>query len=82
MIDSRLNYTNFTTSILAYSFEDDEWGYRDAVDRITCAYENAPVRRIHIDPEDTNNDEIGHFGFFTTKTAALWQDLLERLKKY
>lgn len=80
MIEGRDNYENFSTPLLAYSFDDDEWGYSEAVDRMMDAYENAPVERIHLDPRETDFESIGHFGFFKSEKEPLWKDLLERLE--
>lgn len=79
-VDNAARYTEFSAPILAYSFEDDEWGYRRAVDRMVSAYENAPVTRIHVKPGDTNFDSIGHFGFFDPDKEPLWEEFLERLE--
>lgn len=79
-LDGRENYRDFTAPILAYSFEDDEWGHPEAVDRMMEAYENAPGERIHVDPEEVDRDAIGHFGFFQSGMEPHWEDLLDRLE--
>jgi predicted alpha/beta hydrolase len=43
-------------------------------------YENADVKRIHVDPESTGRDSIGHFGFFQPGMEDHWEKLLDRLE--
>ncbi|MFB6374193.1 MAG: alpha/beta fold hydrolase [Bradymonadaceae bacterium] len=73
-------FGRFSAPILAYSFDDDVWGFEKAVDAMMDHYMAAPVERIHITPEDVGLDRIGHFGFFGSEMTALWRDLLERLE--
>lgn len=79
-LNGRGGYRRFSVPILAYSFEDDVWGYRESVDRMMEAYTRAEVTRVHLDPKDVGVDSIGHFGFFDPEMEPLWEDLLRRLR--
>lgn len=74
-------YHEFSAPILAYSFEDDVWGYREAVDWMMERYCNAKLERLHLTPEEAGVERIGHFGFFRPGVEHLWCDLLQRLPK-
>lgn len=53
----RSNVEKFNASIVAYSFDDEKWGYKKAVDRMMDYYSPATVKRIHLAPEDVGLDE-------------------------
>lgn len=73
-------FADFTAPILAYSFDDDDWGTRRAVDAMMQAYPN--VERRHIVPADKGLDAIGHFGFFRPKSKILWRETLSWLEQF
>lgn len=79
-LEGRGGYRRFSAPILAYSFEDDRWGYHEAVDRMMAAYTGADVTRVHLDPGTVGVESIGHFGFFRPAMEPLWEDLLERMR--
>lgn len=79
-LDGRGGYRRFSAPILAYSFEDDVWGYREAVDRMMDAYTRAEITRVHLDPDELGVESIGHFGFFDPEMEPLWEDLLGRVR--
>jgi predicted alpha/beta hydrolase len=66
-------YDRFSCPVVAYSFEDDEWGYEKAVDWMMAQYTAADVERRHLAPE-----EIGHFSFFFPELEPLWREILQR----
>lgn len=70
-------YAQFTSPVLAYSIEDDDWGTSGGVDAMMRAYPN--LERRHIDPERYGGRSIGHFGFFREGSDALWQECIEWL---
>ncbi|MFB6347731.1 MAG: hypothetical protein ABEK50_18600, partial [bacterium] len=78
-LNGRERYDRFSAPILAYSFEDDIWGYRKAVDRMMSEYSGARLHRVHLDPEQVGVESIGHFGFFKPRLEDLWPDLLSRM---
>lgn len=52
-------YGRLTAPILAYSFCDDSYGPKSAVDWFVARYSGAPVTRVHVDVPG-----LGHFGYF------------------
>lgn len=74
-------YGRFSAPILAYSFEDDVWGYEASVDWMMGRYTNASVERIHLDPASLEVESIGHFGFFRAEMDFVWEELMDRLSE-
>ncbi|MCB9003394.1 MAG: alpha/beta fold hydrolase [Ardenticatenaceae bacterium] len=72
-------YADFTAPVLAYSFDDDNWGTRQAVDAMMQAYPN--VEHRHIIRAEKGINAIGHFGFFRPKSKILWQETLSWLQQ-
>ena len=62
-------YADFSTPILAYSVEDDDWGTAPAVDAVHRHYPD--VTRKHIDPKRAGLPPVGHFGFFRSRSEPL-----------
>lgn len=79
-LGNRSGFERFDAPILAYSFEDDPWGWQESVDWMMEQYTNAPVRRKHLDPAATDRESIGHFGFFAPDSEPLWTEMLEELE--
>ena len=73
-------FARFSAPILAYSFDDDVWGYEKAVDAMMDHYTAARVERMHVVPEEVGVEKIGHFGFFREEMSFLWGEFLERLE--
>ena len=71
------NYRKFTSPVLAYSIDDDDWGTRRAVDDMMRAYTN--VTRRHIAPADFGVSRLGHLGFFREGSEAIWHGLVDWL---
>jgi len=69
------NFPGFGAPILAYSFEDDDWGTRRAVDQMMSAYSGARVERRHVSPGDVGMERIGHFGFYGNGAETLWNQV-------
>ena len=70
-------FADFSAPILAYSFADDSWGTRRAVDAMMAAYPN--VERRHVEPVLQGLPKIGHFGFFRPAARNLWDESLSWL---
>ncbi|ANM29721.1 hypothetical protein ABI59_09235 [Acidobacteria bacterium Mor1] len=70
------NYQRFTSPILAYSFVDDAWGTRRAVDEMMSGYSASDVERRHVGPDDVGMKRIGHVGFFRPEGERLWEQAL------
>jgi predicted alpha/beta hydrolase len=79
--DDRLpvdRYRQFQAPVLAYSFDDDNWGTRRAVDAMMGAYPH--VTRRHVRPADIGRPGIGHFGYFRPGAERLWQAAIDWLE--
>ncbi len=72
-------FQQFKAPVLAYSFADDKWGTRQAVDAMMSAYPN--LTRRHIELADASLTSIGHFGFFRPKTKTLWPAVIDWLEE-
>lgn len=68
-------YKSFNAPVLAYSFDDDNWGTKKSVDAMMNAYPN--LERRHVKPLDFNLKTIGHFGFFQKKCRPLWIEVVD-----
>jgi len=67
--------------IRAYSFEDDTFAPRRAVDALMGFYKDALVDRVHLKPSELSTKAVGHFGFFREKFRdSLWQQSAEWLR--
>ena len=76
----RDNLALIRAPVRAYSFSDDRlYAPREAVDVFTAGLTHAPVERLHLAPHEVGLDRIGHFGFFSRKSATLWRGLAEYL---
>ncbi|MEM6294715.1 MAG: alpha/beta fold hydrolase [Myxococcota bacterium] len=67
-------YADFDAPVLAYSFDDDDWGTARSVDTLMREYPR--VRRRHVAPAEAGLRSIGHFGFFRPDAAGLWPDVI------
>lgn len=72
-------YQQFSAPVLAYSFDDDDWGTSRSVNTMMAAYPH--VERLHIVPADYNLKAIGHIGYFREPARVLWQQSLDWLNK-
>jgi predicted alpha/beta hydrolase len=73
-------FGQFTAPFLAYSFSDDSYAPRAAVESMLSFYPNAPIVHKHLKPSDVGAPSIGHFGFFRSKMeATLWAESTEWL---
>jgi predicted alpha/beta hydrolase len=72
--ERRAGFERFDRPILAWSFEDDHFAPRPAVEWLLRLYGNAPVEHRH------RPGEVGHFGFFRERfRATLWQEAADWL---
>lgn len=76
-------YAQLSMPTLAYSFSDDDFAVRAAVDALVARYPAARLDRRHI--EVRRPDTIGHFGYFHPRMrdslwaqTATWLDALEK----
>ncbi|MEO8740191.1 MAG: alpha/beta fold hydrolase [Casimicrobiaceae bacterium] len=64
----------------AIRFSDDPFATLEGTQRILGLFFNCPTELIVLGPEDTNNQPIGHFGFFrATFRETLWPMVLSRI---
>jgi predicted alpha/beta hydrolase len=74
-------FARVAAPITAYSFEDDPFITRPAVDDLHRRYVNAAVGRRHLRPEDAGAGSVGHFGFFHERSRdTLWTGMLRELQ--
>ncbi len=77
----RRYFRAFTAPIRAYSFADDPYAPRRAVEELLSFYENAPREHIHLAPGDLGVRAIGHLGFFKpTFRDSLWRETADWLR--
>jgi len=68
-------YARVTAPLLAWSFTDDGYAPRAAVDWLHRLYASAPVVRRHLSPRELGVKRVGHFGFFRECFRdSLWED--------
>lgn len=78
----RRYFEAFEAPILYYSFEDDGYAPKEAVEYLANCYVNAPKQGQHLRPGDLGVGSIGHFGFFQEKfKPLLWQETADWLKR-
>jgi predicted alpha/beta hydrolase len=71
-------YARLNLPLLAYSFADDDYAVRAAVDALLAHYPAAQIERRHIGRPAKG--QIGHFGYFHPRMHdSLWADTLRWL---
>lgn len=66
-------YARLTAPVLSFSFTDDTYAPRPAVDWLHRLFTRARVERRHLSPADAGASRVGHFGFFRdTFRDSLW----------
>lgn len=69
-------------SLLAYSFTDDFYSPRAAVEKLLEAYGGADREHRHLAPGDVGLAEVGHFGFFRESAReTLWRESAEWIRR-
>jgi len=75
------NYAKLAAPILAYSFADDSYAPKPAVDALLQNYPQARIVRRHVTPAAVNAKSIGHFGFFRKVVRdTLWRETVTWLQ--
>jgi predicted alpha/beta hydrolase len=79
----RDRFARLRLAIRAYSFSDDNFAPRPAVDALLGFYRGAtPVEHVHATPAEHGVRRIGHFGFFRQDSApGLWVDAGDWLER-
>ena len=76
----RENLAALRCPVRAYSFDDDTfYAPRAAVEAFTAMLGATAVEHRHVVPDEHGLRRIGHFGFFSPRARALWDDLGEFL---
>jgi predicted alpha/beta hydrolase len=76
----RASFERVAAPLRAYSFSDDRYAPRRAVDALLGFYANARAEHHHVAPRDLGVERIGHFGFFRDgPTQTLWTETADWL---
>lgn len=76
------SFANIKLPIVSYSFSDDDYAPKSAVDWLSSQYKNSAVVRKHIRPQELQLERIGHFGIFKDKCAnTLWVDFIREMEQ-
>jgi predicted alpha/beta hydrolase len=75
-------HRRFVAPLLAYSFADDDYAPRGAVEWLHGKYGTKELEHRHLEPRALGAKRIGHFGFFRAgdATAPLWRQTVEWLR--
>lgn len=63
----------FARPMLAFSFSDDWYAPRRAVEYLLSRFANADIEHAAIEARGGELGAVGHFGFFDPKAEALWE---------
>jgi predicted alpha/beta hydrolase len=75
--DARSRFAAFDRPVLFYSFTDDDYAPRPAVEALVSALSGAEITHRRLRPVDVGDQPIGHFGFFRKQFAeSLWPEAL------
>jgi predicted alpha/beta hydrolase len=68
-----LPFANVGAQTLAISISDDPYGTLPAIERLLGYFSNAEKTHLRIEPQDINEQQVGHFAFFRSAyQATLW----------
>ncbi len=71
------SFSKFRSQIIAYSFEDDFFAPKKAVQALLTSYANAEIYHYHYKPSELNIPSVGHFAFFKEKHKDIfWNRLI------
>jgi predicted alpha/beta hydrolase len=77
---SAMNFRQIRAPIRAYSFADDRFAPKRAVQALHAAFTEASIEHKHVRPVDIGQKAIGHFNFFRDACrATLWRDSVDWL---
>ncbi|HSN85584.1 MAG TPA: alpha/beta fold hydrolase, partial [Thermoanaerobaculia bacterium] len=80
--ERRRGFERFDRPLLAYSFADDNYAPRPAVESLLSFYANAERSHRHIALREAGAESIGHFGFFRQRFQdSLWREAADWLEK-
>lgn len=71
-------FARLTAPVLSFSFTDDHYAPKAAVDWLHALLRSAQVERRHLDPRASGLPQVGHFGFFRSQFRhPLWEQVAE-----
>lgn len=74
-------FANLRADTLALSVSDDEFGTRDAIQRLLAYYSNSQRCHLRLSPQALGCARIGHFAFFHSRfESSLWPIALRWLR--
>jgi predicted alpha/beta hydrolase len=74
--DRAQRFASVTAPILSLSFTDDELLAKESVDSLHRWFTGTTVHRRHLSPGDLGLDRMRHHGFFRSRHAHLWDELV------
>jgi predicted alpha/beta hydrolase len=78
--EARERFASFDQPLLFYSFTDDKFAPRRAVDALVGSFKSAQLEQRRVDPRDHGGQPIGHFGFFKQRfERSLWLEAVRFL---
>ena len=80
--EARAQFARFDKPMLFYSFTDDKFAPRRAVEALVASLSGAQLQQRRIDPRDFGGQPIGHFGFFKPRfEQTLWLEAVHFLSE-
>lgn len=73
-------YAKVSAPVLSIVLDDDPWATREASDVLLDRLTGTQVEKKDIGPSSIGVKEIGHMGFFRSKSKALWEGLYEWIR--
>jgi len=77
---ARAAFERVRCPILAWSFDDDAMLPRRAIESLNGFYRNARIEHRHVTAGAVRTERIGHFGYFSDRQAARWNESLAWLR--
>ena len=78
----RPHFADLRAPVLAFSFSDDPFAPRTAVDQLLSFYSEASVTHRHVVPAELGLRGVGHFGFFRESCREpLWEECARWLRR-
>lgn len=77
----RRRYARLSLPMVSWSFTDDWYAPRPAVDALLARYGSAQIESRHIAPCEVGLRKIGHFGFFRPQSAQLWRSTVSWIEE-
>lgn len=80
--DAEASFASLKKPMVSYSFSDDGYAPKGAVDFLLRKYLGCEIKDKHFTPDQLGVKKIGHFGFFKkTYQAFFWDDVLGEIRQ-